>query len=145
MAWTAEEGGWQRNGNTLCIWSSFSAGLSKQYTWERVSVVQCVGCEGQCVSFGITIWIMSSSYRKWEGITVMTHPLPSDISFCLLRPLVSRQWRTVHWRRSNFKHRTYHVFRLAERSRKWLERELVWDNTQTFVMFWLEGPMKKDH
>jgi hypothetical protein len=100
MARTAEDGGWQRNGSTLCIWSLFSAGLSKQYAWERVAVVQCVGCEGQCVSFGITIWIISSSYRKWEGITVMTHPLPSDISFCLLRPLVSRQWRsaTVHWR-----------------------------------------------
>jgi len=102
MARPAEEGGWQRNGSTLCIWSLFSAGLSKQYAWEQVALVQCVGCEGQCVSFGITIWIISSSYRKWEGITVMTHPLPSDISFCLLRPLVSRQWRsaTAHWRRS---------------------------------------------
>ena len=93
-----------------------------------------MGCEGQCVSFGIIIWIISSSYRKWGGITVMTHPLPSDISFCLLRPLVSRQWRsaTAHWRRSNCKHRPCHVFRLVERSRKWLEHKLVWNKTQTF-------------
>jgi hypothetical protein len=135
MTRTAEEGGWQRNGSALCVWALFSAGLSKQCAWERVALVQCVGCEGQCVSFGITIWIISSSYRKWEGITVMTHPLPSDISFCLLRPLVSRQWRsaTLHWRRSNFKHRLYHVFRLVERSRKWLEHRLVWDKTQNLL------------
>jgi len=76
----------------------------------------------------------------------MTHPLPSDISFCLLGPLVSRQWRsaTAHWRRSNCIHPPYHVFRLAERSRKWLEHKLVWDKTQMFVIFWLESLVEKD-
>ena len=82
MVLTVQDGGWQRTGNTCCIWALLLAGLTQEYPLEQVALVQCMRCKGQNISLGITFRIISCSYSKWRGITAMTHPLPSDMSFC---------------------------------------------------------------